>query len=193
VYQEKVILHMRNKWPSLVDRAKRFRALEKVDLTARSTKPWHFFCYGIDWRGYEIEPIKNSAELWLEGTALGNCLYKLRHECTAQRPSRFFSIRKAGKRMATLELTWRPPQENFIGMDRELGKWEIRDLRLSFNRLPYERLADAMEGFTFMYNFWAKRPSRMPQGYVEEVRRRINKLTQHQGRSAWRLSFPAGG
>jgi hypothetical protein len=190
VYQENVILHIRNKWSALVDRAKRFRELQHIELTTRTAKPWYFFCYGMDWRGYEVEPIRNSTELWLEGTALGNCLYKLRHECNAERPSRFFSIRSAGKRIATLELTWTPPQEDFIGMDRELGRWEIQDLRLSFNRLPYKHLQEAMEGFTLMYNFWAKRPGRMPKGYVDEVRLRINRVVQLQGRSAWCLSFP---
>jgi hypothetical protein len=190
VYQENVILHMRNKWTTLVDRAKRFRELQHVELTTRSAKPWYFFCHGMDWRGYQIEPIRNSAELWLEGMTHGTCLYKLRHECNALLPSRFFSVRRDGKRYATLELSWHPPRGDFIGMDRELGRWEIRDLRLSYNKLPYKHLREAMEGFAWMYSFWAKRPGRMPKGYIDDVRRRVSRLGRRQDRSTWQLTFP---
>ena len=75
-------------------------------------------------------------------------------------------------------------------MDRELGRWEIRDLRLSYNRLPHAHLQEAMEGFASMFNFWSKRSGRMPPGHVEEIRRRIKRLSHSNKPSAWNLSFP---
>ncbi len=190
VNQAGINLTLRNKWSSLVARAKAYREREQVELAAEKSKPWYFYCRTTDWRGYVIEPIQNSAELWLEGTMLGTCLYKLRHECNALNPSRFFSIRRGGKRIATLELTWHKPRKEFIGMDRELGRWEIRDLRLSYNRLPHAHLQEAMEGFASMFNFWSKRSGRMPPGHVEEIRRRIKRLSHSNKPSAWNLSFP---
>ena len=190
VNQAGINLTLRNKWSSLVARAKAYREREQVELAAEKSKPWYFYCRTTDWRGYVIEPIQNSAELWLEGTMLGTCLYKLRHECNALNPSRFFSISKAGKSIATLELAWRPPEEDFIGMDRVWGRWEMQDLRLSYNRLPDDKLTQIMQAFAWMYNFLAKRPSRLPPGYVQETEQRIARA-KHM--SDWNVFSPEEG
>lgn len=178
-HQASIQLDSRNKWSSLIIRAKAYRQREKVELSSQKSSPWHFYCRTTDWRGYVVEPITTSAELWIEGVVMGNCLYKLRYECNTLKPSRFFSIRKGNKRVATLELSWHEPREEFKGMDRELGRWELRDLRLSYNRLASTQLQEAMQGFTSMFNLWSKLPTRMPPGHVEEIRRRIRKLNQH--------------
>ena len=166
----------KHQWKSLVRKAKAYRARQRLELLARRTCPWHFHCRDTPWRGYWIEPITNSAELWSEGMALGSCLYRLRSECGGVRPSRFFSVRRGDKRIATLELNWTPPAEDFVGMDRVLGRWILKDLRLSFNRLPDRHLLETMEAFATMYSFWAKRPGRMPEGHLEDIQDRITKL-----------------
>ncbi len=176
VYQEGVELNSRQTWAALLSRAKSFREQERIKIASTHQSRWDFFCDDHDWRGFRIEPIRDSAQLWIEGIALGNCLYKLRHECNSIRPSRFFCIRRAGKRVATLELSWVPPQKSFIGMQRELGCWQVCDLRLSYNRLPDESLREAMFDFAKMYSIWALRPNRMHSGYVQKMRQKIARL-----------------
>lgn len=174
--QARVKIQTQHQWSSLVRRAIAYRDQQRVKLTGASEPPWYFYCRAMDWRGYRIEPIANSAELWLEGAAMGSCLYKLRHECSSSQQNRFFSIRRHGKRLATLELVWSPPLEDFKGMDRQLGQWRLQDLRLSFNRLPSQHLLEAMHGFAWMFNFWAKRPGRMPPGHLDQIHHRIALL-----------------
>lgn len=183
--QARVKIQSQHQWPSLLRRAKAYQDQQRMLQTTSRVAPWHFYCREMDWRGYRVEPIANSAELWLEGVAMGSCLYKLRHECSALQQNRFFSIKRDGKRLATLELIWSPPHEEFKGMDRQLGQWRLQDLRLSFNRLPSKHLLEAMHGFAWMFNFWAKRPRRMPRGHLEEIRDRIELLN---GQLGWHKS-----
>jgi hypothetical protein len=183
--QARVTIQSQHKWTSLLRRAIAYRDLQRVQLAAVKESPWYFYCRPMDWRGYRVEPIANSAELWLEGAAMCSCVYKLRHECSAAQQNRFFSIKKDGKRLATLELIWSAPREEYKGMDRRLGRWQLQDLRLSFNRLPSQHLLEAMHGFAWMFNFWAKRPGRMPHGHVEEILDRIGLLN---GQLGWHKS-----
>ena len=185
--QARVVIQSQHKWSSLLRRAIAHRELQRMQLAAVKEAPWYFYCRPMDWRGYRVEPIANSAELWLEGAAMGSCLYKLRHECSAAQQNRFFSIKKDGKRLATLELIWSPPREEYKGMDRRLGRWQLQDLRLSFNRLPSQHLLEAMHAFAGMFNFWAKRPGRMPHGHLEEILGRIGLLN---GQLGWHKSSP---
>lgn len=171
VNQAGVAISARNSWGVLVVRARRFWQEQERGLMEEEQDSWYFFCRGLDWRGYRIEPIAQPFQLWLEGRSQGNCLYKLRFECEALKPSRFFSIRRAGRRVATLELSWRSPERGDRGMNLILGSWELQDLRKSYNRLPGEGLLSCMQAFARQYDNWAKRPGRMPAGHLAEVRK----------------------
>jgi hypothetical protein len=162
-----------HKWSTLVMRARRYNEQKVAELASVRHEPWHFFCRNTTWRGYQVEPITDPAGLWHEGQRHGNCLFKLRYDCTALKPSRFFRVGKRGRSIATLELAWRPPEPGFRGMDLVWGRWEMQDLRLSFNRLPDEALVQSMRAFGEMYNLLSKRLRRMPPGYVQDTRDRV--------------------
>ena len=138
--------------------------------------PWSFFCGEVQWRGYVVHPLRDAVALWIEGTAMGSCLFHLRQLCSLPEPSRFFSVTRQGKRVATLELCWSPPMSGFRGMQREVGRWSLRDVRLSYNRVPDARLVDAMWAFSHMYDEWSHRPSRWPAGRPEAVRSLVRRL-----------------
>lgn len=172
-HQSNTAILPNHRWSSLVMRARKHNEQERIYLSSSRKEPWHFFCHATPWRGYHIEPIADVLQLWREGLRHGNCLYNLRYICSASKPSRFFAVSKAGQPVATLELAWRPPEEDFIGMDRVWGRWELQDLRLSYNRLPEDPMVSAMQAFAAMYNTWAMRPRRMPPGYIEDTLKRI--------------------
>lgn len=178
--QTSATITVKHRWTTLVTRATRHWQQHAVQLAQQQQEPWYFFCRGVPWRGYQIEPITQPSDLLQEGWKQGNCLYKLRFECEALRPSRFFSIMRKGCRVATLELSWRPPDRSDCGMNLVLGAWEVRDLRRSYNRLPDDAMLTSMNGFAWQYNLWAKRPGRMPAGglaaHLKESRRRIRQL-----------------
>lgn len=184
--QAGVVISSRSSWRALVNRAKKFWEQEQLSLNNYEREPWHFFCRSTDWRGYRIEPLALPSQLWLEGRHQGNCLYKLRFDCSSLKLSRFFSIMREGRRVATLELSWRPPDRSDCGMNLVLGAWEVQDLRKSYNRLPDAALLNSMKAFAWQYNLWAKRPGRMPAGgmaaHLKESRRRIRQLN---GRYHW--------
>jgi len=163
-------------WKSLVRRAREARRLEYVASQRSTGAPWLFFCEDVAWQGYQIGPLRDSSALWLEGAAMGSCLFDLRFLCSGLRPSRFFSVRRSGKRVATLELSWQPPKSDAAGMDAVLGRWDLKDLRLSFNRLPEPALVGAMQDFAKTYQQWSVRSGRWPPGQVEESRTRIARL-----------------
>lgn len=190
-HQSRTAIQPGHKWRNLVMRARKYNALERIELASQSHAKWHFFCTQTDWLGYKVNPILDEHALWQQGQRQGNCLYKLRYECTQLMPSRFFSISKAGRALATLELIWRAPQASFKGMDRVWGRWELQDLRLSYNRLPDQKLLDAMQSFAVMYNTWAKRPGRLPVGYADDLRQRLNRLNSNGHWSDWRPSLLA--
>lgn len=166
-------LGKKTKWKSLVARAFQARQHQMLSCPEAARTPWHFFCDEVHWRGDLIRPLRDAAALWSEGVAMGNCLYSLRRLCSAPQPSRFFSVTRAGRRIATLELYWSPPEAGFQGMRREVGRWQVRDVRLSFNRVPDERLCQSMVEFAGMYDTWARRPGRWPGGHLDAVRHRV--------------------
>lgn len=176
VIQTHHVLSRNNRWASLLRKAAQFRAKERVTIAAKKSPDWHFFCAGMNWQGYRIEPLTNVEDLWVEGLCMGSCVYRLRHECRAMKPSRFFSVRRFGKRLATLELVWQPPHPSFKGMDRVWGRWTLQDLRLSFNRLPYQQLMSSMVHFASHYNFLAKRLGRHPNDHDQDLKYRLNWL-----------------
>jgi len=159
----------RVRWATLVRRARHAAEQEAARLRHARHRPWHFYCRDIAWRGLRITPLVDPLALWNEGTAMANCLYKLRGLCDGRSYSRFFGIMRSGKRVATLEMCLDAPRRGFYGMDRELGRWRVRDLRLAFNAVPDAALAASMRDFAAMYNEWAKRPGRWQPGYRGKV------------------------
>jgi hypothetical protein len=69
----------------------------------------------------------------------------------------------------------------------------LQDLRKSFNRLPDEALLSGMQAFAKQYNLWAKRPGRMPQGHLAEVRERVCRINGRDHWPIWRASLAALG
>lgn len=186
--QTSAAITAKHRWTTLVTRARRHWQQHTVQLAQQQQEPWYFFCRGVEWRGYQIEPITKPSDLLQEGWEQGNCLFKLRFECEALRPSRFFSIRRAGRRVATLELAWRSPEKKDTGMNRVLGTWVLQDLRKSYNRLPDECLLAAMHAFAKQYDTWTQRLGRMPQGYLDEMRNRIKRVSRQSDWSRWHVS-----
>jgi hypothetical protein len=175
-----------HQWSALLRRARKHFEQDRIQVASEKHAPWHFFCGAAPWRGHCITPIADPFGLWHQGQRHGNCLYKLRFECTSNQPSRFFSVTKAGHAVATLELAWRAPQSHFTGMDRVWGRWELQDLRLSYNRLPDPSLLDSMHSFATMYNTWSKRVHRQPPGYINALIRRIAAI-----QDPWRVLQPS--
>jgi hypothetical protein len=190
-HQSRMAILPAHKWSNLVSRARKYNEREQVHLASARHHPWHFFCGTTAWRGYQMEPITDTVALWHEGQRHGTCLHRLRYECTAAAPSRFFRITKQGRSIATLELVWRLPEKEFVGMDRVWGKWEMQDLRLSYNRLPDEQLVQAMNAFAGMYNTWAKRIRRLPPGFRQEISARIDRARRLSVWSAFTSEAPA--
>jgi hypothetical protein len=189
VHQSRSQIRSAHRWSSLVLRARKHFADELVRAQSEDHEFWHFFCGPVHWRGLVVEPIRDSMGLWMQGHDQGNCLYKLRFDCGALQPSRFFVVRRGTKVMATLELAWRPPKGGDRNMDRVLGCWFLQDLRLTFNRLPDETLLNAMHDFASMYNTWAKRPGRLTDELIAETHARISRLQNGRSPEGWTPSF----
>lgn len=161
--QMRMVFKPQMKWSRLVARAKLWRDRERVRLTQPSDQRWHFYCRAMQWRGYEIMPLDTPLALFDEAVAMGTCLYTLRYLCCRDsQTSRFFSLSKQGRRVATFELTLGYPQPSFKGWDLRYGRWTLQDSRLSFNRLMSKVLIDDLVAFASLYNLWAKRPARQP-------------------------------
>lgn len=124
-----------------------------------SAVPWAFACSSRPWCGFEIVPLTTAVDLWDDGRAMSTCLYSLRGECDSDAASRFFSIRKAGRRYATLELSWttQPAGEHLS------GSYRLRDCRLSANRRPPAELIEAMTRFAAHYQQLAEIQGLCPQ------------------------------
>lgn len=191
VDQTSAAITAKHRWTTLVNRARRHWQQHTVQLAQQQQEPWYFFCREVAWRSYQIEPITKPSDLLQEGWEQGNCLFKLRFECEALRPSRFFSIRWAGRRVATLELAWRLPEKKDTGMNRVLGTWVLQDLRKSYNGLPDECLLAAMHAFAKQYDTWTQRLGRMPQCYLDEMRNRIKRVSRQSDWSRWHVSLGA--
>ncbi len=162
-------VNIRMTWPSVLRRANDLHLRQRLvvdhakanDNSAEAQKGWHFACGALPWRGYEITPLANDIDLWDEGQAMSSCLYRLRHLCgLVDAHSRYFSVKKNGRRYATLELVRDLPQERMHGPDRIHGRWRLQDLRLSHNRLPSEDLVKMLTDFGQHYNILSHRPGR---------------------------------
>lgn len=159
----------RMSWSAVLRRAKDWHQRQQLVVdhardssnSAESPQAWHFACSTLAWRGYSIMPVANEIDLWDEGQAMSSCLYKLRDLCQKTSvPSRFFSVRRDGRRYATLELVCDLPDECMRGPDRLYGRWRLQDVRLSHNRLPSEYLVKMLIDFGSHYNLLSQRPAR---------------------------------
>ena len=126
----------------------------RANHTSAQTLPgWNFACGPAAWEGYNIIPLVSDVDLWDEGQAMSNCLYKIRRFCNkSSEPSRFFSVRRNGLRCATLELVQGKPCESRHGLGLMDGLWQLQDCRLSHNRLPPEALLELLTGFARHYS-----------------------------------------
>lgn len=149
-----------HRWANLVRRARQWQSELQALLRHSHERGWHFFCGPLAWRGHELIPLRNSGDLWLEGVAMSSCLYKLRRECLRDGGSRFFSVRRYGRRVATLELFLERPTPAMKGADALFGRWVLQDLRQSYNRLPDALLVESLKVFAWQYTLWSRRPSR---------------------------------
>ena len=173
------VIQRHHAWAALLRRARQWKTEQAVMARHAASPPWHFFCDRLDWRGLEIVPLRTAIDLWEEGIAMHSCLYKLRYLCTrTAKASRFFSVRRHGKRLATLELTHREPHRDCLGMTRVTGVWQLLDCRLAFNRLPDAALIDSLQAFAWQYTVWSCRPSRQPPKATAALSRPVNPPTR---------------
>jgi hypothetical protein len=131
----------RRSWRRLVLEAAAWRKKVEVDLSHAQDKPWDFVIDQIDIGDYRFVALKTPRDLWVEGVAMGHCLYALRCHCSSIRPSRFFSVRNGSAMVGTAELQ---PQQQGNG-------WFLRDVRRSFNRLPEPALLLAAQEMASAY------------------------------------------
>lgn len=126
-----------------------WQAQQRARLLAQAcTASWPFACDSTPWFGLEIVPMSTALDLWEDGQAMSTCLYSLRAECDSDTATRFFSVRKGGRRHATLELIWSyQPTACNPG-----GTYRIRDCRLSANRLPSLELVNLLTLFAAHYS-----------------------------------------
>lgn len=152
-------------WGTVLRRADQWHRRQQITVEqargrATGTKApagWTFACGPAAWHGYEIVPLVNSIDLWDEGQAMSSCLYKLRGLCqAASAPSRFFSVRRDGRRHATLELVGDLPEPctgpNMPASTIVGERWRLQDCRLSRNRLPPEALLTLLADFARHYS-----------------------------------------
>lgn len=148
-------------WRAVLRRADQWHRRQQVIVEqARASCPsaeahndWDFACGQVAWEGYDIIPLARDIDLWDEGQAMSNCLYKLRYLCRrTTEPSRFFSVRKHGRRYATLELVGNPSHQCGRGLERLHGRWHLQDCRLSYNRLPSEALIKTLSELAVHYS-----------------------------------------
>lgn len=150
----------KEQWSGLLRRAKAWSGRLRAQEETATAQPWHFFCREVPWRGYEISPLADGLALWEEGQEMSNCVYDIRRTCHHPSPSRFFSVRKQGHRVATLELVHELADDHLKGTDRIYGRWGLQDCRLSRNRFVDTELMKSMKVFAWQYNLWSQRPSR---------------------------------
>ena len=160
-------VNTRMAWSAVLRRAEQWHQRQQVAVEqarscsagAEAAAGWKFACGPVAWQGYEIVPLVNSIDLWDEGQAMSSCLYKLRGlSQAASAPSRFFSVRKNGRRHATLELVENMPDADLdtpadrAGLEKLGARWRLQDCRLSHNRLPPEELITLLADFARHYS-----------------------------------------
>ena len=165
------IVHRKQQWNTLVENARLWRWESELTAQRFADSAWYFYCGRTSWWGCEIVPLDTGVEVWREGLAMSTCLYRLRQECQRTGGSRFFSIRRNGKRYATLELVFEPPTRSSRGLEALYGQWRFQDCRLRFNKLPDEHLQAMCRLFATQYTAWSRRPGRaMPDNFASRIR-----------------------
>lgn len=148
-------------WRAVLHRANQWHQRQQVAIehdrhratSAKATEGWKFACGPVAWHDCEIVPLVNGIDLWGEAQAMSNCLYKLRGLCQATgTPSRFFSVRRNGRRYATLELVCSLPELDGLEQQKLGECWRLQDCRLSHNRLPPEELIEQLSAFAMHYS-----------------------------------------
>lgn len=173
-------LHRTQQWSKLVASARRWRTESELTAARFGDTAWYFYCHRLSWWDHEIVPLDTGVEVWREGVAMSTCLYRLRQECQRNGGSRFFSIRRNGRRFATLELVFEPPTRSSRGLEALYGRWRFQDCRLRFNKLPDGHLQSMCRLFATQYTVWSRRPGRaMPENFASRIKpaRRIDGAT----------------
>lgn len=134
-----------HRWSGLRKRAQRHHQLQRARHWW-GERQWAFHLPSAVIDDFEFVALRTPADLWEEGDAMGSCVFQLRSCCDATYPSRFFSIRKASKRVGTLELALLSTD------DRKRASWLMQDLRRSYNRLPSAQLTALALKFTAAYD-----------------------------------------
>ena len=160
-------VNTRMAWSAVLRRADQWHRRQQLAVEqarscsagAEAATSWTFACGPVAWQDYEIVPLVNSIDLWDDGQAMSSCLYKLRGLCQAtSAPSRFFSVRRNGRRHATLELVENMPDPGLdtpagtAGPEKLSERWHLQDFRLSHNRLPPGGLITLLAGFARHYS-----------------------------------------
>ena len=127
----------------MVNQARVWRSSRAVELANVYFEPWHCAIAMIHIDGYRCVALETPWELLEDGAAMFHCVYALRRFSEAQRPSRFFSLRRGALRIATAEIRPHPDGPG----------WYVRDVRLSFNRLPSEPVVAIARVLADAYSF----------------------------------------
>jgi len=135
VIRTKPQVDTRRSWRRMVSEASAWRQEMTVRLRSEKFPPWQFAIDRYDTCDFGFVALKTPADLWVEAVAMSHCLYAIRRCCENPKPSRFFSMRRGERRVATVEL------QN----DKRGAGWFVRDVRLSFNRLPGPDVIGAAE------------------------------------------------
>lgn len=141
-------IHDRRAWRSLVREATAWQRQMAIELAHADDPPWVFETDAVDVGEFGFVALKTPRDLWCVGQGLGQCLYALRHLCERNPPSRFFLIRSAGVAIGAAELQPGPGT----------GRWFLRDVRRSFNRLPGPAMLAAAEALARAYGCTTRIP-----------------------------------
>lgn len=149
-------------WRGLLRRYQAWADDTEAQELNRQAEPWYFYCGPTLWRGLEILPLTTPYALWVEGRAMHSCLYALARLCQPDGGSRFFSVQRDGKRIATLELQHCRPDPADVGMAKVRGRWVLVDCRHACNLLVDSALIATLRAFATQYTDWSHRPGRWP-------------------------------
>lgn len=181
-FRTKFEVTRRHTWRSLWRRYQVWADETEAEELSQQAEPWHFYCGPTLWRGLEILPLTTPYALWVEGRAMHSCLYALARLCTPDGGSRFFSVQRDGKRIATLELQHCRPDPADVGMAKVRGRWVLVDCRHACNLLVDSALIATLRAFATQYSQWSHRPGRWPENHGSNAQTHLHDsdLAAHQ-------------
>lgn len=162
-FRTKFEVTRRHTWRGLLRRYQVWADETEAEERSQQAEPWHFYCGPTLWRGLEILPLTTPYALWVEGRAMHSCLYALARLCQPDGGSRFFSVQRDGKRIATLELQHCRPDPADVGMAKVRGRWVLVDCRHACNLLVDSALIATLRAFATQYTQWSHRSSCLPE------------------------------